>query len=136
MKKIVTPVLVLLCAAALLAGCAMPSPYRPTEVKNVSIRICDVSPTGATLVIQDTNDTPYIYGEWYQVEQERNGDWYALDTVIDNYGFAALGYTPNGKGEIEFEIDWEWLYGKLPAGQYRLLKQVDRQYISVTFTLD
>ena len=37
--------------------------------------------------------------------------------------------------EITLNVDWKWLYGELPTGQYRLLKQVDNQYISVEFDI-
>ena len=26
-------------------------------------------------------------------------------------------------GSTEFEIDWKWLYGELPSGKYRLVKE-------------
>ena len=135
MRKCIAFILALLCIATFFAGCSKPSAYQPAAVENVSISIRDVSAAGATVIVKDTNAEPYIYGSWYAVEQERNGEWYEVKTVINNYGFDALGYVPNENGEVEFTISWEWLYGKLPAGQYRLLKQVNGQYIAVTFTV-
>lgn len=34
---------------------------------------------------------------------------------------------------MKFVIDWECLYGKLPLGSYRILKQVNNQYIAIEF---
>ncbi|MBQ3134119.1 MAG: hypothetical protein IJC17_07625 [Clostridia bacterium] len=135
-------VIALLCLLLLLVqvGCVavpapIPSAYQPTEVENVGIRITNVSPTGATVYIQDDNPDPYVYGEWYAIERETDGAWFAVDTVIDDYGFNDLGYMPNPNGELKFSTDWKWLYGELPTGHYRLLKQVNRQYLSVEFDI-
>lgn len=49
------------------------STFKTTKVKNVSIEISDISLTGATVTIKDTNETPYTYGEWYKIEKEENG---------------------------------------------------------------
>lgn len=133
MKKAI----VLLCGLLLcvLAGCSNLSTYQTTQVENVTISISDVSPTGATVTVKDTNAPPHIYGEWYKIEKEIDGQWYDVDTVISNGSFEAIGYVPNHSGEVVFSVNWKWLYGKLPNGNYRLLKQVGDQYIAVTFSI-
>ena len=135
MKKSVT----VLCLLLLLifAGCSQSkSSYIPTEVENVSISIADISPTGATITVKDTNEEPYIYGEWYKIEENKNGEWYDVSTIIDNYGFTDIGYLADAyNDEVIFEINWQWLYGELKEGNYRLLKEVNRQHISVEFSI-
>lgn len=111
------------------------STYTATDVENVSIGIFDISLTGATIVIKDTNKEPYVYGEWYKIETEKNGKWYEVETKIENYGFNEIGYIPDEKGEVKFVIDWKWLYGELPLGSYRILKQVGNKYIYIEFNL-
>lgn len=27
-------------------------------------------------------------------------------------------------GSEDMDVDWEWLYGKLPAGEYRIVKDI------------
>ena len=64
-------------------------------------------------------------GEWFQIYQREEDEWEALPTnpLID-YAFASVAY-PIAKNDItEFEIEWEWLYGELPPGEYRLDKEV------------
>ena len=109
------------------------SNYKPTEIENVSIRISDISLTGATITIKDTNKKPYTYGEWYKIEKEVSGKWYEVKTIIKDYGFNEIGYIPDKNNEVKFVIDWEWLYGELPLGSYRILKQVNNQFISIEF---
>jgi len=136
-KKWLATVFAFVCMLCLV-GCSKETAYQPTDVANVSIRIFNVSPTGAAVTIRDTNDPPYVYGEWYRIEKESDGKWCEVKTVIEDYGFEDIGYLlaeDSKTKELNFNIDWEWLYGELPAGRYRLLKQVDQQYISVEFEI-
>ena len=131
--------IVFLFVLAILTGCAeQPIPstqIQQTQVENVTIQISDISPSGATLVITDTNPEPYVYGEWFKLQKEVNGQWQDVPPVVDNYGFHEIGYLPNDKGEVTFVINWEWLYGKLPAGTYRIFKEVNRQEIFIEFQI-
>ena len=109
------------------------SSYIPTEVENVSISISDISLTGATVIIKDTNENPYTQGEWYKIEKQIDGKWYEIETLIDNYGFNSIGYLPDENNEVKHIIDWEWLYGELSLGSYRIIKEVGNKYISIEF---
>lgn len=85
-------------------------------------------------------------GEWFQIYQRKEDEWEALPTnpLID-YAFASVAY-PIAKNDItEFEIEWEWLYGELEPGDYRLDKEVmdfvvagdfEKEIYSVTFHID
>lgn len=109
------------------------SSYKIMEIENVSISISDISKTSATIIIKDTNINPYTYGEWYKLEKQVNGKWYEVETVIDSYGFNSIAYLPDENNEVKFVIDWEWLYGELPLGSYRILKEVGNKYIAIEF---
>ena len=56
MKKLIAIALLLICILGLV-GCSKETKYQSTEIPNVSMRIENVSPIGATLTIKDTNDT-------------------------------------------------------------------------------
>jgi len=84
-------------------------------------------------MIKDTN--PYTHGAWYKIEKEINGKWYEVKTIIESYAFNSIGYLPDENNEIKFEIDWEWLYGELPLGSYRILKEVGNKYIAIEFNI-
>ena len=135
MKKIFVLILVFVWIVIPFAGCAKESTYTPTEVENVSIHISDVSPTGATVTIKDTNKEPYIYGLWFSIEKETDGKWQEVKPIIDNFGFDEIGYLPDSNGEVKLITDWEWLYGQLPSGNYRFLKQAGSECISVVFSI-
>lgn len=110
--------------------------YTPTEIENVSVSISDISLTGATIVIKDTNKKQNTYTDWYVIEKEANGKWYQLETKEKDYGFNDMAYLPNENNEVKFVIDWEWLYGELSQGSYRILKKVNdgsAKIISIEF---
>ena len=111
------------------------STYEITDVENVSINIYDIFNTGATIIIKDTNVTPSLYGEWYKIEKEIDGKWYECNPIIKDYGFVSIGHAVDKNNEVKFEIDWEWLYGKLASGNYRILKESHHKYIAVTFSI-
>lgn len=107
---------------------------RPNEIKTISTEIYDTSITGTKLIIKDENKAN-IYGEWYKIEKEENKKWLELPTIIENYGFTDIAYYPNENNEVKFVIDWEWLYGKLSKGNYRLVKKVNQEYIYIPFSI-
>ncbi len=45
-----------------------------------------------------------------------------VPTIIEEYGWNSIAYIIAKNDSTEFEIKWEWLYGKLPTGTYRLTK--------------
>ena len=133
MKK---PIAFLLILAAVLCGCAKESACRPGEVPNVTMTLSDVTPAGATVNIQDDNSEPFVYGEWFRIQREKDGVWYDVKTKINHYGFNEIGWLTGENGELTMTVDWEWLYGNLPAGPYRILKQAGTEVISAEFTVE
>lgn len=107
--------------------------YVPSELENVSISISNISLTGSTIIIKDTNENPYTYGDWYKIEKQIDDKWYEVETIVDNYGFNEMGYLPDKNNEVKFVIDWETLYGELPLGNYRILKLANDEIISIEF---
>ena len=133
MKKLTVFILIML---ALLCGCAQESAYQPTGAENVTMALSDVTPTGAVVTIQDCNPEPFVYGEWYVIEQEKDGLWYEVKTKINDYGFNEIGWLTDDNGQLTMDVNWEWLYGKLPAGHYRILKQAGTEIIGAEFTVE
>ena len=109
--------------------------YATSEVENVSMTISDISLTGATITIKDTNESKYTYEEWYVIEKEIDGKMYSIPTKVKDYGFNSIGYTVDENNEVKFVIDWEWLYGELTQGNYRIIKKSHDKYISIPFSI-
>jgi hypothetical protein len=134
-KNIFKKILMSVCLIFLFAGCAEKVKYEPTEVNNVGINISNVSSTGATIKIKDTNKYPHYYGYDYIIEKKVNDVWKEVTPITDDIAFSSDALLPNDHGEIEFVVDWESVYGELTSGSYRLLKNIGNKYISVEFSL-
>ena len=132
MKKLTIIILILM---VLLSGCARESAYQPTGAANVTMTLSDVAPTGAVVNIQDSSPEPFVYGEWFVIEREKDGGWYEVRTKLTNYGFNEIGWLTD-HGKLTMTVDWEWLYGELPGGHYRILKQAGTELISAEFTVE
>ena len=39
-------------------------------------------------------------------------------------GWTAEAYIINKENTTDWEVNWEWLYGKLPEGNYRIGKEI------------
>ena len=100
----------------------------------ISLSVDNVTPTGLTLVCKQedfipttTNDnweirfnSPYViqkyeYGSWQNVKIKAKEDvvWDIKEWVVENNAVSTM------------YIDWEWLYGELPAGEYRIQKEIE-----------
>lgn len=64
------------------------------------------------------------YGEGYTLEKLDGDVWSEVPEIIDNAGFNDIAYIIPPEGESEMQTDWEWLYGKLSPGTYRINKTV------------
>ena len=98
------------------------------EIK-LDFSLKNISSTGATLVFsQHDPDAPkgeLMYGEDYVIEVKRNGEWEEAPIVVEgNYGFDAIAILIKSGDTVERELDWEWLYGELEPGEYRIRKEV------------
>lgn len=112
---------------------------------SMTVKEGSVSPTELTVILENNSDKQGIYGEYFLLEKEINGDWYQVPTIIDEYGFNDIGYELAPSEIEEFTIDWDWLYGDLKTGKYRIIKDIldfrdtgdyDEYYLAAQFTID
>lgn len=90
----------------------------------------NISSTGATLVFRQYDaDAPtgeLEYGEDFVIEQRKDDKWEPVPVILDNdYGFDAVAYSITAGDTSERELSWEWLYGALAPGEYRIKKVVN-----------
>lgn len=102
------------------------------------------SSTGLTVLIENNSSSQCIYGEYFWLEKKINGSWYQVPVVIDDYGFHDIGYDLASGDDGEWAVDWEWLYGSLDTGEYRIVKDIqgfrgsgeyDTYYLAVEFKI-
>ena len=66
------------------------------------------------------------FGTYYMIERKEGSEWKEVPVVLNGkYGFEEIAYLIEKDKETVQEVNWEWLYGKLEPGEYRIRKQVD-----------
>lgn len=94
------------------------------ELVNISIKEGTLTKTGATIIITDNNPNKIIYGTSFYIEKYENNDWHEVMPINNNYGFNYMAYYVDENGKLELEQNWEYIYGKLNKGIYRIVKDV------------
>ena len=93
----------------------------------VNMEALHVIPTGCIIRFRqyDRRDTgELIYGQGFMLEKKDGDSWEAVPMIVDDAVFTEEGYTIPPEGESEIETDWQWLYGILEPGTYRIRKTV------------
>ncbi len=100
--------------------------------------------TGGDLEIVNQSGKELQYGDWFDVQRKVEGEWYSLSYIIENVAFHAIAYNmPASETSIK-PITWEWMYGKLPPGEYRIVTDVmdyrapgdfDKYYLAEEFEI-
>lgn len=89
----------------------------------------NITPTGAVIKCTQSSGEPtgeLQTGSWYIVENwtQENG-WKEMPYVIDGeIGWTAEAWMIPAEDTVEWEVNWEWLYGELPTGKYRIGKEI------------
>lgn len=102
------------------------------------------SATVGDLEFINHSDRDLQYGEWFDIQRKVNNEWYSLSYIIENVAFHQVAYLlPEGETSIK-PITWEWMYGELPPGKYRIVTDVidyrapgdfDKYYLAEEFEI-
>lgn len=91
----------------------------------------NVTSTGLTLVVTQEGGNPtgeLNTGEPYRLIVLTDGTWKKVEELplpegVDGRGWNSMAYIlPKGETR-KFDINWEWMFGELPSGTYRLIKE-------------
>ncbi len=91
----------------------------------ITLKAENVSAGGMTLICSQSGgayDGKLEYGSDYKVEVLDGGRWHPVEPIIDNAAWTTVAYTLAAGSTEKLVIDWQWLYGSLAAGQYRIGK--------------
>lgn len=115
----------------------MLSSYYPMDLQvlgesqwGITLSVENVTPTGLTLVCTQSGGTPtgeLQTGSWYILERLTEEGWTEVEWVPQKYDVAwtAEAWMIPKEDTVEWKVDWEWLYGKLSPGTYRIGKSID-----------
>lgn len=86
--------------------------------------------TGADVVFTRRDDSPegsIITGSYYWLEVYKDGQWLEMELIESDVTrtWTAIAYPINENSSREFTVAWEWLYGTLSTGKYRIGKEIN-----------
>ena len=95
----------------------------------------------ATLVLTNNSDKNFQYGNPYEIEIKKDGEWHKINVELTS---TVPAFQLSARENKEIEINWENGYGILEKGTYRIIKGIDYEYeegkyksfkIAVEFTI-
>ena len=90
----------------------------------MAIKDEEVTSEGIEIIIEDKNETSYVYDSWFEIEKLENNEWkklqYRDDYVSDDIGYMIYVLKD---GKLEEKINWSKEYGFLDRGKYKLIKR-------------
>ena len=135
MKK--TILTILLCGAMVLGmtGCGkQKNEFDIGNKSDIKISQNDVIMTikegtltnkSATLILTNNSDKNFQYGNPYEIEIKKDGEWHKINVEL-SFTLPAFHLLPKESKEIE--LNWENEYGKLSKGTYRIIKGINYEY--------
>jgi hypothetical protein len=127
---------ILLLMSFLLSGCKA-NPVNAAENRStlgvvnnldgvtMTVQKGSTTSTGLSLVFRNTGQHNGLYGKAYSLDVLIEGIWYHVPYAVANGGtFVSIGYGLDPGATTYMDVDWSWLYGKLPAGDYRIIKGI------------
>ena len=141
MKKLIAFVLAFVCLFA-ITGCVSksdaitsrtpaettPNDTNPTQW-GVTLEVDNVTASGLTMICTQSDGNPsgeLQTGSDYVLEECIDGSWYKVEYIIDEYN---VSWTAEARiipmnDSVAWDFNWEYLYGELSAGEYRIAKDI------------
>ncbi len=97
-----------------------------SPLAGVTMEVTEYSNTSVSVRITNDTDKDIQCGSDFclEIQDEETEEWRELDEVIDNAAFTMEAYRIQKDSPYETVINFEWLYGKLESGRYRIVKTV------------
>ena len=97
----------------------------------LNLSVENVTSTGLTLVVTQSGGEPtgeLQTGEAYRLITLVDGTWKTVEELplpegVDGRAWNSIAYLLPKEETREFEINWNWIFGELPSGTYRLIKE-------------
>lgn len=86
----------------------------------------DVTPDGMTLVCTQSGGEPtgeLSTGAWYEIEVSDGGQWKSAP-IYAEVCWEDIAWIIPAEDVTQWEVNWTWIYGTLPAGEYRIVKEI------------
>ena len=141
MKKLIALVLAFICALS-FAGCsaiADGSAHQTSTEANlngekpnkwgITLEADNVTAKGLTIVCNHSggeNVAELYTGSYYVIQKLEKTGWVDVEYLPQEYELAWTyeAWIIQKEGTTQWDVNWEWLYGELSAGEYRIGKEI------------
>ena len=79
--------------------------------------------TGIKIIIEEKGKEHYIYDNQYEIEMYSGDKWNKISKKGNDLSKINTSKA-NSNRQLEYNINWEKIYGKLSRGKYRIIKNV------------
>ena len=86
----------------------------------------DVTPDGMMLICRQSGGSPtgeLMTGAWYEIEMLTDGQWQEAPSYAE-VCWEDIAWNIPMDGNTQWKVNWTWIYDKLPAGEYRIAKEI------------
>ncbi|HOA79706.1 MAG TPA: hypothetical protein PKK61_01395 [Defluviitaleaceae bacterium] len=113
---------------------------------SMTVKEGTLSSKSLTLILENNSDKDCIFSSDFILEKKVNKRWYQVPVILDSdYGFEDIAYELSSSSVRQWPVDWNWLYGNLDAGEYRIIKSIlnskdtgdfDNYYLAAEFIIN
>lgn len=119
-----------------LLGCS--NKYQ-NDIISLNIKENTLTNSKVTLNLVNNTNKSYEYGDPYKIEYKKDNIWNKM-TPINDMDFNMIAYIIKPNKINEITINWEYHYGKLNPGKYRIVKNIYHEgekdiYINAEFEI-
>ncbi len=98
--------------------------YELNTLDGVTMQMEKYTSSGGDVEIRNETDKEITFGDWYVIQSETNGKWKTMPYKVKNVGFHEVAYNAPKDETVIHEVKWDVLYGELPKGRYRIIKDM------------
>ncbi len=87
----------------------------------------NVTPTSMTLIVTQSGIKPdgeLITGQPFFLDRLEDGEWVPMEPLLEAWSWTMEGWMIPVNDTVRWDVNWDWLYGTLEAGQYRFGKNI------------
>lgn len=112
------------------------------EKTEIEINVLEntITNEGLSFCIKNNSDkTIYLSEDIFSLEFQKNEIWYEQPALVTEFTSTATEYEVDSSKEITIDINWNYFYGQVGSGKYRLVIPINNNekstFITTEFTI-
>ena len=121
-KVIIVALLIFILAAGMFTACGKAVPNDADTLDYITLKV-EVSKEAesAQVTVQNSGKQKICFGEEFYIQKRSEDNWKDVKLLREHGANLVLFQAPAGEG-FTYTANWKYLYGPLPAGEYRIIK--------------